>query len=769
MTYERPDPGNFGNVPGDLGEFDSWIVWREGPPCTGRAKPSKIPVNPLTLQNASTADSATWSSRETALESFQKHKNLAGVGFVFSEDDPFSGLDLDNCRDPETGALEPWAAELVRYVDSYAEVSPSRKGIKIIVKAKLAGKRNHFEFQGHEVEVYDRGRYFAVTGERLENAPAVIYDRQKALDSLLPDQPPPPTAAASRLRSEDPAAKAIDAISDEELVRRIKCSAQGEKFSALMEGSTAGYAGYFAASGALCAMLAAWTRCDPERIDRIYRTSGLYEESWWDDRCYSGRRSRAEVTIAESCALAANGWLYDPTPRPNGQRTPQARPERIDPWSLAAGMDTFLESEEEGIDFLFEPVVAKEAVTEIFSPRGLGKSLWALFVAVLLARAGRKVLLIDRDNPRRVVRERLRAFGATRDLSTLKILPRENAPPLTNARAWAEFPYTDYDLVIVDSFDSAAEGVGEQDSTKPSQAIASLLDVARRENGPAVLVLGNTIKTAAHSRGSGVIEDRADVVFEVRDATNLHPTGKKPWIEELPAADAGSWAGRSTRRKRLSKYRLAFIATKFRIGEEPEPFVMEIDLTVEPWTVRDVTDLVDREGAESRARGTREKAQVTADAANALTAEIQRRHAAGEEPFQKEQAVAFLQRHQLTRKGARELITVSDQPWRLAKIGGHGSPVAVLPAGWHFDPVSGAYERDGGEKPVLRETAPIAGSSGPSFRHPQPEHPAERSQLEDTDITELTGTPLITAAGFEASPDDGESGAKDKDDDEIAL
>ncbi len=211
-------------------------------------------------------------------------------------------------------------------------------------------------------------------------------------------------------------------------------------------------------------------------------------------------------------------------------------------------------------------MIAREAVTEIFSPRGLGKSLWALFVAVFLALAGRKVLLIDRDNPRRLVRDRLRSFGATRDLSTLKILSRENAPPLTNGRAWAEFPYFDYDLVIVDSIDSAAEGIGEQDSTKPSLAIAPLLDIARRENGPAVLLLGNTIKSAAHSRGSGVIEDRADIVFEVRDATNLHPTGKKPWIEELPAADAGSWMGRSTRRKQLSRYRLAFIATKFRVG-----------------------------------------------------------------------------------------------------------------------------------------------------------------------------------------------------------
>ena len=91
---------------------------------------------------------------------------------------------------------------------------------------------------------------------------------------------------------------------------------------------------------------------------------------------------------------------------------------RVNPWSLAVDMDTFLDGEEEAVDFLFPPVIAREAVTEIFSPRGLGKSLWALFVAVFLALAGRKVLLIDRDNPRRLVKDRLRSFGATRDLST---------------------------------------------------------------------------------------------------------------------------------------------------------------------------------------------------------------------------------------------------------------------------------------------------------------------------------------------------------------
>jgi hypothetical protein len=368
--------------------------------------------------------------------------------------------------------------------------------------------------------------------------------------------------------------------------------------------------------------------------------------------------------------------LIHNVPQWKSQTVPSAdKRNQINPWSLAAGMDVFLRDEDDVVKFLFPPLIVKGAVTEIFSPRGLGKSLWALFVAVAVSLKGYKVLLIDRDNPRRIVRDRLRSFGATSCLASLKVLSREHAPPLTNTRAWAEFPYMDYDLVIVDSLDSAAEGVGEQDSTKPSLAIAPLLDIARRENGPAVLLLGNTVKSAAHSRGSGVVEDRADVVFEVRDATKFHPTGKKPWIEDLPAADAGSWAARSTRRKRLSQYRLAFISTKFRIGEEPEPFIIEIDLATEPWAVRDVTDLVDREGAQARESLALEREMALSAAVELLKTEVSRREAANEPEILKKEAEELLTSRGIKQKIARE--ATNSSAFETFEIVGRGHPKGV--------------------------------------------------------------------------------------------
>jgi len=43
------------------------------------------------------------------------------------------GIDLDKCRNPETGELEPEAQEIVRRMDSYTEVSPSGTGVHIYV------------------------------------------------------------------------------------------------------------------------------------------------------------------------------------------------------------------------------------------------------------------------------------------------------------------------------------------------------------------------------------------------------------------------------------------------------------------------------------------------------------------------------------------------------------------------------------------------------------------------------------------------------------
>lgn len=359
--------------------------------------------------------------------------------------------------------------------------------------------------------------------------------------------------------------------------------------------------------------------------------------------------------------------------QPEWKPQPEAQTREVNTW-VAESMAEFLADEGAEVEPLDEPLLYRETITEVFSPRGLGKSIFALDRATTLARNGKRVLYVDRDNPRRIIRERMRALGANGELATLKVISRENCPPLTRADRWAQFPYDDYDVVILDSFDSMAEGVGEQDSSRPSRAIAPILDMAHRENGPAVLVLGNCVKSAMHSRGSGIVEDRADIVFEVRDATDFHPTGSKPWVEELPAQGARDWASRSSRRELREQFRLAFVCTKFRLGEEPAPFILEVNTVTEPWNVRDVTDTVDREGVAARERRAKEKAQTITAAIETLRVEVVRRDQAGEDVL-KMKAEAFLTERGFKRKVAREAI--ASPIFEIAEVDGKGHPKIV--------------------------------------------------------------------------------------------
>lgn len=108
-----------------------------------------------------------------------------GVGFVFTDSDLFCGVDLDKCRDPETGELDDWAEDILQSFAglAYAEISPSKTGVKLITRArKPEGSRSNNQ-QG--VECYDRLRWFAITGEGLGAPFSEIGDGQEQLDQLI--------------------------------------------------------------------------------------------------------------------------------------------------------------------------------------------------------------------------------------------------------------------------------------------------------------------------------------------------------------------------------------------------------------------------------------------------------------------------------------------------------------------------------------------------------------------------------------------------------
>jgi hypothetical protein len=255
-------------IPAALRDLTQWVVWkaeqRDG-------KATKVLYDPRKGTRASSTDPDTWCDFATAASA---NGDWDGIGFVFAPDDPYCGVDLDRCyRD---GELHPDAAEIVMRLDSYAERSPSGTGVHVIVDARLQGKgrRTRKTPWGGDIEVYDRARYFTVTGDVLDG-PSTVQSRQAELDQMVSRLLPPPSPNGKQPPPTTPVA-----LDDRELLERARGAKNGAKFDALWRGDTAGYASPSEADLALCNMLAFWTGRDPERMDRMFRASGLVREKW---------------------------------------------------------------------------------------------------------------------------------------------------------------------------------------------------------------------------------------------------------------------------------------------------------------------------------------------------------------------------------------------------------------------------------------------------------------------------------------------------------
>jgi primase-polymerase (primpol)-like protein len=97
------------------------------------------------------------------------------VGFIFSPDDPFCGIDIDKCRDPATGKIKKWAAGLLPLFKTYWEVSPSGTGVKAFGIGTVPGNKINRPLAGlGKIELYSSGQFFTVTGHRLPGSPATL-------------------------------------------------------------------------------------------------------------------------------------------------------------------------------------------------------------------------------------------------------------------------------------------------------------------------------------------------------------------------------------------------------------------------------------------------------------------------------------------------------------------------------------------------------------------------------------------------------------------
>lgn len=158
-------------IPIELKNSDQWVVWALE---MMRGKPTKVPYNAnkgKTRTRASTTDPKTWVTYDEAYRLITRSKGYNGLGFVFSKDSPFIGMDWDHIRDPVTGVIEDRIlTEEILPLGSYAEVSPSGTGVHVIGKGSVPGDRN----KSGNREMYDCDRFFTMTGMHIEGTPLTI-------------------------------------------------------------------------------------------------------------------------------------------------------------------------------------------------------------------------------------------------------------------------------------------------------------------------------------------------------------------------------------------------------------------------------------------------------------------------------------------------------------------------------------------------------------------------------------------------------------------
>lgn len=422
----RPDalPVNTDAIPHQLRQRPQWVCW-----CyawvKGRQKWTKRPINAHTGGLASSTDPATWATFREAVAYMTQH-GMDGIGYVFSPDDPYAGIDLDKCRDAASGAIAQWAQDIIDKLDTYTEVSPSGTGVKLFVRATLpdGGRRIG------QIECYHEGRFFTVTGHNVcGHQPE---PRQRIVNAWHAETFP--LVEEAPVGRPDHISTTLD---DQAIIERARDAADGAKFWALWSGDSAGYASGSEADLALCSLLAFWCGPDAARIDRLYRASGLYRPKWeradYRERTIALAMKRTDYHQSSPEA----GFTFSGAAASGSATTADGVPDEDDDDGDAEGwvidLEDLLAEPDEDEVWLINHIVSHPTVSIVCGDAKTFKSIYVQEMCVALATGTpflglytvsepRTVVYIQEESSRRAVRKRFRWMlkGRGMDVSHLE-------------------------------------------------------------------------------------------------------------------------------------------------------------------------------------------------------------------------------------------------------------------------------------------------------------------------------------------------------------
>ena len=234
----------------------------------------KIPVSPVAegvTNGALSDDESSWGTFEDALK-YCAENGLDGIGYEFKGSGKI-GIDLKNNKgdngEPLMSEMDfrAMSNDFVKTLNSYTEWSVSKNGIHIIITGTMPSALNN----NPNIEIHDDQRFFAMTGNAIGKRG--VPNRTEQLQSLI-------SKYGNLKPQEKEETEDLESLGDNEVLSRAMKSKSADKFKRLMDGDISDYPSKDEAKQALCNFLAFFSSCDAKQVDRIFRTSKLYDASW---------------------------------------------------------------------------------------------------------------------------------------------------------------------------------------------------------------------------------------------------------------------------------------------------------------------------------------------------------------------------------------------------------------------------------------------------------------------------------------------------------
>jgi len=283
-------------IPPSLAAYRQFIIWIAAPSATRPGKMDKFPTHPKTGRKHNAHDPAIWMSAEEA-QDLVKSGVGQGIGFSFAASDPFFFLDIDEALHDGQWAL--LAQQLCTYMRGcFVEISMSGTGLHIIGTGKAGEHACKYKAADCNVDLYTEGRFVALTGTGAYGNPG--YYAQPQLDWLVENYFPVASQSLNPVEwTAEPSAEYTGPTDDDELINRMLASrSTAGAFSgrasvtdlwaanpdalalAYPPETDANPFDHSSADAALCAHLAFWAGKDCDRMDRLFRRSGLMRDKW---------------------------------------------------------------------------------------------------------------------------------------------------------------------------------------------------------------------------------------------------------------------------------------------------------------------------------------------------------------------------------------------------------------------------------------------------------------------------------------------------------